>query len=312
MAQTINVLLSSFPGLSLPPTLSISLPSTSTVSDLTEKIASYLPASLSTRSLILTTTGNKQLSPSSESLRSLLTSHDDPSKVSNLLPLRLTVPLCGGKGGFGSQLRAAGGRMSSKRKRNQGDNNGSNRNLDGRRLRTVNEAKALAEYLAVKPEMEKKEKEERRRRWQAIVEAAEKREEELKNGGGKAKIDGQWMEDKDEMGEKAREAVLQAMKDGMWKDNLRDALMGGSSTSASEGSGSGSPAGSSEESEDEDMEEPAEDAAGPSEPQQKPVARKFFGFDDEDDEFMSDSDEDSGKEEEEAEEESASKGKGRA
>ncbi|KAJ9255967.1 hypothetical protein DTO212C5_9087 [Paecilomyces variotii] len=198
--------------------------------------------------------------------------------------------------------------MSSKRKRNQGDNNGSNRNLDGRRLRTVNEAKALAEYLAVKPEMEKKEKEERRRRWQAIVEAAEKREEELKNGGGRAKIDGQWMEDKDEMSEKAREAVLQAMKDGMWKDNLRDALLGGSSTSASEGSGSGSPASSSEESEDEDMEEPAADAAGPSEPQPKLVARKFFGFDDEDEEFMSDSDEESGKDEDE----SAGKGKGRA
>lgn len=308
MAQTINVLLSSFPGLSLPPTLSISLPSTSTISDVTEKIASYLPASLSAQSLILTTTSNKQLLPSSESLLSLLPKHDDPTKVSNLLPLRLTVPLCGGKGGFGSQLRAAGGRMSSKRKRNQGDNNGSNRNLDGRRLRTVNEAKALAEYLAVKPEMEKKEKEERRRRWQAIVEAAEKREEELKNGGGRAKIDGQWMEDKDEMSEKAREAVLQAMKDGMWKDNLRDALLGGSSTSASEGSGSGSPASSSEESEDEDMEEPAADAAGPSEPQPKPVARKFFGFDDEDEEFMSDSDEESGKEEDE----SAGKGKGRA
>ncbi|KAJ9321913.1 hypothetical protein DTO027B5_5347 [Paecilomyces variotii] len=308
MAQTINVLLSSFPGLSLPPTLSISLPSTSTISDVTEKIASYLPASLSAQSFILTTTSNKQLLPSSESLLSLLPKHDDPTKVSNLLPLRLTVPLCGGKGGFGSQLRAAGGRMSSKRKRNQGDNNGSNRNLDGRRLRTVNEAKALAEYLAVKPEMEKKEKEERRRRWQAIVEAAEKREEELKNGGGRVKIDGQWMEDKDEMSEKAREAVLQAMKDGMWKDNLRDALLGGSSTSASEGSGSGSPASSSEESEDEDMEEPAADAAGPSEPQPKPVARKFFGFDDEDEEFMSDSDEESG----EDEDESAGKGKGRA
>lgn len=308
MAQPINVLLSTFPGLSLPPTLSISLPSTSTISDLTEKIASYLPVSLNTKSLVLTTTSNRQLLPSSESLLSLFPSRDDSTHASTILPLRLSVPLCGGKGGFGSQLRAAGGRMSSKRKRNQGDNNGSNRNLDGRRLRTVNEAKALAEYLAVKPEMERKEKEERRRRWLAIVEAAEKREEELKNGGGKAKIDGQWMEDKEEMNEKAREAVLKAMKDGTWKDNLRDALMGGSSTSASEGSGSGSPASSSEESEDEDMGEEAEDAAGPSDPQPKPVARKFFGFDDEDEEFMSDSDEEGDKDDNESD----SKGKERA
>ena len=54
--------------------------------------------------------------------------------------------------------------MSSKRKRNQGENDGSSRNLDGRRIRTVNEAKALAEYLAVKPEMDRRQKEERRRR----------------------------------------------------------------------------------------------------------------------------------------------------
>ena len=126
--------------------------------------------------------------------------------------------------------------MSSKRKGNQGDNNGSNRNLDGRRLRTVNEAKALAEYLSVKPEMDQKEKEERRRRWEAIVEMAEKRTDEIKNGGGKSKLDGQWVDDKEEMSDKAREAVMAAMKDGMWKDNLRDVLMGGSSTSASEGS----------------------------------------------------------------------------
>ena len=30
-----------------------------------------------------------------------------------MLPLKLSVPLRGGKGGFGSQLRAAGGRMES-------------------------------------------------------------------------------------------------------------------------------------------------------------------------------------------------------
>ncbi|GFN18466.1 hypothetical protein AtubIFM55763_005416 [Aspergillus tubingensis] len=303
-SQNVNILLSTFPGLSLPSTLSFALPSSSSVADLTDKIASYLPPSLPLNRLVLTTTSNKQLLPSSESIASYLISTNDNLATASILPLRLSAPLCGGKGGFGSQLRAAGGRMSSKRKRNQGDDNGSSRNLDGRRLRTVNEAKALAEYLALKPEMDKKEKEERRRRWQAVVEAAEKRQEELKNGGGKQKIDGQWMEDKDEMNEKAREAVLMAMKDGMWTDNLRDTILGGSSTSASpsEGSGQETPSSSEEESDDE---QEMEDAPGPSsaEPARSAAPRRYIGFD-EDDEFMSDSEE-----EEEAED---PKGKGKA
>ena len=301
-SSNVNILLSSFPGLSLPSTLSFSLPSTSSISDLTEKVASYLPPSLSLQSLILTTTNNKQVSSSVDTLQSLLPARDGDSGSSPLLPLRLSVPLCGGKGGFGSQLRAAGGRMSSKRKRNQGDNNSSSRNLDGRRLRTVNEAKALAEYLAVKPEMDKKDKEERRRRWQAVVDLAEKRQEELKNGGGKQKVDGQWMEDKEEMTEKLHEAVMAAMKDDSWTDSLRDAVLGGSSTSASEGSEHTE---SSTSDEDEDDEENALSSAvpGPSAPVQKAAPRRFIGFDD-DDEFMSDSDEE--------EEEPTGKGKGKA
>ncbi|KAL4868559.1 telomere stability and silencing-domain-containing protein [Aspergillus spectabilis] len=294
MAPQVNVLLSSFPGLSLPSTVTFALPATSTLSDLCEKVSSYIPPTVPLHSLILKTTNNKQLLPSSHPI-SDFTSSNGETTTSSLLPLRLSVPTCGGKGGFGSQLRAAGGRMSSRRKRNQGDDNGSSRNLDGRRIRTINEAKALAEYLAVKPEMDKKEKEERRRRWQAVVEAAEKRQEEIKNGGGKqSKIDGQWMEDKDEMNEKAREAVLAAMNEGTWTDNLRNVLLGGSSTSASEGSGreSGSVSaeeseGSEEEQDDKKMKD-ASTQSGPSRASATP--RRFIGFD-EDDEFMSDSEE---------------------
>ncbi|KAJ6024961.1 hypothetical protein N7540_005758 [Penicillium herquei] len=303
-SSTVNILLSSFPGLSLPSTVSFSLPPTSSISDLTEKVASYLPTTLSLQSLILTTTNNKQIVPSTEPLQSLIV-RDGESTTSSLLPIRLSVPLCGGKGGFGSQLRAAGGRMASKRKRNQGENNSSSRNLDGRRLRTVTEAKALAEYLAVKPEMDKKEKEERRQRWQAVVDLAEKRQEEIKNGGGRERIDGQWMDDKEEMNEKAREAVLQAMKDGDWTDNLRDAILGGSSTSASEGSDQMDSSTSDDDEADEaDENEAPSSAAGPSAPAAKPAPRRFIGFDD-DDEFMSDSDE-------EEEEEVKGKGKARA
>lgn len=50
--------------------------------------------------------------------------------------LELGVRVRGGKGGFGSQLRAAGGRMSS----GKNTNNDSCRDLNGRRLRTLQEA----------------------------------------------------------------------------------------------------------------------------------------------------------------------------
>jgi len=82
--------------------------------------------------------------------------------------LRLTCRVLGGKGGFGSQLRAAGGRMSSQKT----GNNDSCRDLNGRRLSTLKEAKKcvfkktsffgvlfnnfvmsrLAEYVANEPE----------------------------------------------------------------------------------------------------------------------------------------------------------------
>ena len=212
-SHTINVLLTSFPGLGLPPTLSIPTAATTSISDLTKQLNDRLP--ITSSRLVLTTNANRVLQPSSPApLSSLIANPHD-----SILPLRLTIPLCGGKGGFGSQLRAAGGRMSSRRKKNTGENNSSNRNLDGRRLRTVNEAKALAEYLALKPEMEKKEREARRKRWEQVVELAERREEEIR-GGSKGKVDGKWVEDKEEAGERAREAVQAAMRAGAYHDNL--------------------------------------------------------------------------------------------
>ncbi|KAH8811808.1 telomere stability and silencing-domain-containing protein [Xylogone sp. PMI_703] len=280
-SSMVNVLLTSFPGLGLPSTLSLPLPSTTTISQLQDRIREYLPAPDSR--LILTTISNKQLPQLSPvSISELLSSPQD-----DFLSLRLSAPLCGGKGGFGSQLRAAGGRMSSKRKKNQGDDNGSSRNLDGRRLRTVNEAKALAEYLAIKPEMEKKEKEARRKRWEQVVELAERREEEMRSGN-KGRVDGKWVEDKEEAGERTREAVLAAMKSGQYKDNL---------LGISEGSSSGS--GNSASDDEVVGGRGSKDSTPPSEPEasvaSKPKAMSFFGFD-EDDEFMSDDDdEDTGK-----------------
>ena len=172
--------------------------------------------------------------------------------------------------------------MSSKQKKNQGDSNSSNRNLDGRRLRTVNEAKALAEYLALKPEMEKRENEARRARWEQVVALADRREEEIRNGS-KGKVDGKWVEDKEEAGEWAREAVLAAMKSGGYHDNLKE---------SSSGSAVGVSVQASEESDEDDIGQAEQKAlAASSKSKSIPTpARSYFGFD-EDDEFVSDDEE---------------------
>ncbi|KAF2760488.1 hypothetical protein EJ05DRAFT_536588 [Pseudovirgaria hyperparasitica] len=294
MAQQINILLTTFTGLGLPPTLSFAVSSSTSVAKLGEAIAEHLPAIPSR--LIVTTNRNRQLEfwSREEPITTLLSSPND-----TFLPLRLSVPLCGGKGGFGSQLRAAGGRMSSRKKRKQGDEHASSRNLDGRRLRTVAEAKALAEYLAIKPDMEKKEKEERKKRWESIVEMADKREEEIRNGRGR--LDGKWVESKEEASERTREAVLAAMKAG----DIQDAL--GAKESDSSGEASGTSDGSDSEMEVE------ESGASSSKPVKSQTAAKtFFGWDDED-EDMSDEDEEADVEESGlAEAATSDKGKGKA
>ncbi|KAL8920076.1 MAG: hypothetical protein Q9208_006429 [Pyrenodesmia sp. 3 TL-2023] len=257
----VNVLLTTFNGLGLPPTLSVPVPSSILISELRSVLFARLPQSH--HRLIFTTTSNRELSFNSIAPLSSFLTKDD-----TIFPVRLSLPLCGGKGGFGSQLRAAGGRMSSKRKRKQGDENSSNRNLDGRRLRTVAEAKSLAEYLAFKPEMEKKEKEARRKRWEQVVELAEKREEEIKNGS-KARVDGKWIEDKDEAGERTREAVGAAMRSGNYHDVL--SISHGASSEAGS-------SGSDPRHEDENRytrEWKAPSLFRPSAP------RSFFGFDEE-------------------------------
>ncbi|KAF2851014.1 hypothetical protein T440DRAFT_468141 [Plenodomus tracheiphilus IPT5] len=203
---------------------------------------------IQTSTYILTTNSRRAVRHDAAPVSSLLSSPSD-----TFLSLRLTVPLCGGKGGFGSILRAQGGRMSS-RKKKQGEANGSSRNLDGRRLRTVAEAKTLAEYLAIKPEMEQREKDERRKKWEDIVESTERKQDELMHAGGKARLDGKWLEDKEEAENKTKEAIEKMLLAQMAS------------------------------SEDDEVE--SKPTASASKPVQQ---RAMFGWDDEDDEFMSDS-----------------------
>ena len=270
--RIINIFLTSFPGLELPATLSLPIHSSTSIAELRQRLSDRLPQ-IDSR-LILTTTSNKLVLSSEAPVSTLVSSRHDA-----FLSLRLSAPLCGGKGGFGSQLRAAGGRMSSKRKNNQGESNSSNRNLDGRRLRTVNEAKALAEYLAMKPEMEKKEKESRRARWEQVVDLAERREEEIKSGS-KGKVDGKWVEDREEAGERAREAVLGAMRSGEYYDNLKE----------SPGGSSGDACAQASEEDDKGDSDPRTFAASSRSKPAPTLARSYFGFD-EDDDSMSDEEE---------------------
>jgi hypothetical protein len=282
----LNVLISSFSGLGLPHTLVLPvLLDGTTVSDIHDRLSEQLPATESR--WILTTTSNKQLpSASLTPIREYLSADED-----DFLPLRLSVPLCGGKGGFGSQLRAAGGRMSSKKKKKQGDENASSRNLDGRRIRTVNEAKALAEYLAIKPDMEKKEKEKRRQRWEQIVEMAERQEDELKNGT-KGRLDGKWVEAKEDQTERTRHAVLAAIQAGTFKDNLLDTSHGSTSSAGTDGT-------SNEDEEEDESELADESSESESAPEpakiQKAQPKKLFGFDEDDEYMSSDSEKEDGK-----------------
>jgi hypothetical protein len=192
--------------------------------------------------------------------------------------------------------------MSSRKNRNRNPDqiNGSNRNLDGRRLRTITEAKNLAEYLALKPEMDKQEREERRKRWEAVVEAAERKEEELKKGNRNARLDGEWVEAKEEAEQKTRDAVLAAMKAGLIEADKPVLERTGSESSAAEGEGSDAQAeaSSSASSDNDDVQATKATTA---------ASRTFHGWDDEDDEFMSDDEDD-----EDAPVEYEGKGKGKA
>ncbi|KAF2199354.1 hypothetical protein GQ43DRAFT_442560 [Delitschia confertaspora ATCC 74209] len=230
--------------------LVFTLPKDTPISEIYSELTTRAPW-LASQRLALTTNSRVNLYKHLSSPISSILSSDE-----TFLPLRFTIPLCGGKGGFGSQLRAQGGRMSSRKKRNAGEANSSSRNLEGRRLRTVTEAKQLAEYLAIKPEMERKEREERMKRWQDIVDSTERKEEELRSGKG-VRVDGQWAEDKEEAEQKTREAVLRALQEE-------------SESSLEEGEASSS------------KKVVTPPAAAP---------KQLFGWEDEDDEFMSDSEE---------------------
>ncbi|KAJ3413290.1 Exportin-2 [Chytridiales sp. JEL 0842] len=121
--------------------------------------------------------------------------HDEPEcSSSGVLRLR------GGKGGFGSMLRAQGGRMNSKKTTNFE----SCRDLSGRRLKTINDAKKLADFIAKEPERKQKKLEET----QAKIEEGLKEKEEKKIRFD----DTQFLNDHEKILDSVKDSVAKAMK----------------------------------------------------------------------------------------------------
>jgi hypothetical protein len=139
MTPSTTVLVSSFPPF---PTLALSAPEDTTLENLHAVLLARYPFLPPTADLRLCPVSASSSSPSDETTPITLASILGPRDIGNengnpLVSLRLVPRMRGGKGGFGSQLRAAGGRMSSQKT----NNNDSCRDLSGRRLSTIKEAK---------------------------------------------------------------------------------------------------------------------------------------------------------------------------
>jgi len=156
-AMSTTVLVSSFPPF---PTLALSVPDDTTLGSLHHLLLA--------RYTFLPPTADLHLSPVSGAVSdqtTTLSSILGPQHVGHsLVSLRLVPRMRGGKGGFGSQLRAAGGRMSSQKT----SNNDSCRDLSGRRLSTIKEAKKLAEHLEQEPARKKAAAEAQRAKLEAL------------------------------------------------------------------------------------------------------------------------------------------------
>ena len=130
-SDSTTLLVSAFPPFS---SLALTVPSSTPISDIYDRLCERYPLLPPHLANILTiSTHAGIIADLDQPLSSLHTEDEFP-----LVNLRLTPQLLGGKGGFGSQLRAAGGRMSSQK----ASNNDSCRDLNGRRLSTIKEAKS--------------------------------------------------------------------------------------------------------------------------------------------------------------------------
>ncbi|KAG0210205.1 hypothetical protein BGX28_009510 [Mortierella sp. GBA30] len=117
----------------------------------------------------------------------------------------LSMRMNGGKGGFGSMLRAQGGRMSSQKT----TNTDACRDLSGRRIKTVNDAKKMADYLKGEPEREKAKRENLKRKIEEKLELAERPTRKHRFE------DSKFFDEAEEQVEDVKSAVAAAIKESM-------------------------------------------------------------------------------------------------
>lgn len=87
--------------------------------------------------------------------------------VGSSVDLSILASLPGGKGGFGSMLRAQGGKMSA-RKRSGEEDTSACRDLSGRRLSVKRDAERLAAYIQAQPERQRALDERHQARYQKL------------------------------------------------------------------------------------------------------------------------------------------------
>uniref|UniRef100_A0A1D1XJC8 UPF0667 family protein C31G5.18c n=1 Tax=Anthurium amnicola TaxID=1678845 RepID=A0A1D1XJC8_9ARAE len=135
------------------------------------------------------------------------------NKNDEFVNINLRIRILGGKGGFGSMLRAQGGKMASQKTTNFE----ACRDLNGRRLRTVNEARRLADHLEQEPERQRAQREKVKR----------KIEEGLREPPTKKYRfdDTAYLKASEEMKEKVQNTVAEALQK---PDNKNDASIGSS------------------------------------------------------------------------------------
>ncbi|KAG6868318.1 hypothetical protein C0993_005043 [Termitomyces sp. T159_Od127] len=146
MVESTSILIQTFSPF---PSLSLTVPSSTLISDVPSLLQErYHDLPFNSPSRYVLSTHRGRAIPPEAAVSSLHADETDTTSTYNLVSLRLTPRLVGGKGGFGSQLRAAGGRMSSQKT----SNNDSCRDLNGRKLSTIKDAKRIAEYVEAEPE----------------------------------------------------------------------------------------------------------------------------------------------------------------
>ncbi|SNX81942.1 uncharacterized protein MEPE_00647 [Melanopsichium pennsylvanicum] len=181
----ISVLVESFDP--FPRHLCLSLPASATASNVLDGFSAALSKQSSAQFSI--TYHGRTIAPSA-SLGGLISSHDGFPVV---LQLRALLP--GGKGGFGSMLRSQGGKMSSG---GRNSNNDSCRDLNGRRLGVMKQAKKLAEYLEGECERKRQMDESQKKKYaklEKMLGRAPKTEKDLAEAAEKMADAGQDLDD---------------------------------------------------------------------------------------------------------------------